>query len=57
MSPNVKDFVEMAVEYGVEHLGTSMAASTGSPSNGLEEAISGSTVDGGVEGIRELGLR
>jgi hypothetical protein len=28
MSPNVKDFVEMAVEYGVEHLGTCMAAST-----------------------------
>ena len=28
MSPSVKDFVEMAVEYGVEHFGTSMAAST-----------------------------
>jgi hypothetical protein len=28
MSPNVKDFVDMAVEYGLEHLGTSMAAST-----------------------------
>jgi hypothetical protein len=28
MSPNVKYFVDMAVEYGVEHLGTSMAAST-----------------------------
>ena len=28
MSPNVKDFVDMAVEYRVEHLGTSMAAST-----------------------------
>jgi len=24
----MKDFVEMAVDYGVEHLGTSMAAST-----------------------------
>jgi hypothetical protein len=28
MSSNVKDFVEMAVEYEVEHLGMSMAAST-----------------------------
>jgi hypothetical protein len=28
MSPNLNDFVEMAVEYGVEHLGTSMAVST-----------------------------
>jgi hypothetical protein len=28
MSSNVKDFVEMAVEYGVEHHDTSMAAST-----------------------------
>jgi len=28
MSSNVKDFVEMTVEYGVEHLGTCMAAST-----------------------------
>jgi hypothetical protein len=28
MSSNVKDFVEMAVEYGVEHLDMSMAAST-----------------------------
>ena len=27
-SSNVKDFVEMAVEYEVEHLGTSVAAST-----------------------------
>ena len=27
-SPNVNDFVEMTVEYGVEHLGTSMASST-----------------------------
>ena len=27
MSSNVKDFVEMAVEYGVEPLGTSMAVS------------------------------
>ena len=30
---------------------------TGCPSSGLEEAISGSTVDGGVERIRELVLR
>ena len=28
MSSNVKDFVEMAVDYGVEHLGTCMPAST-----------------------------
>jgi hypothetical protein len=28
MSSNVKDFVEMAVEYGVEHLGSCMTAST-----------------------------
>ena len=28
INSNVRDFVEMAVEYGVEHLGTSMAAST-----------------------------
>jgi hypothetical protein len=28
MSSSVKDFVEMAVEYGVEHLVTCMAAST-----------------------------
>ena len=28
MSSNVKEFAEMAVEYGVEHLGTCMAAST-----------------------------
>ena len=28
MSSNVKDFVEMVVEYGVEHLDTCMAAST-----------------------------
>jgi hypothetical protein len=28
MSSNVKDFVDMAVEYGVGHLGTSMAATT-----------------------------
>jgi hypothetical protein len=27
-SLNVKNFVETAVEYGVEHLGTSMEAST-----------------------------
>jgi len=27
MCPNVKDFVDMAVEYGVEHFGNSMAAS------------------------------
>jgi hypothetical protein len=35
-SPNVKDYVEMAVEYGVEHLGTSMAAS---PPNVLRVAL------------------
>ena len=28
MSSNVKDFVDMAVEYGVGHFGTSMTAST-----------------------------
>ena len=28
MSPNVKDFVDLAVDYGAEHLGKSMAAST-----------------------------
>ena len=28
MSSNVKDFVEMAVEYGVEHLGSCMSTST-----------------------------
>ena len=28
MSSNVKDFVDMAVVYGVKHLGTSMAATT-----------------------------
>jgi hypothetical protein len=28
MSSNVKDFVEVAAEYGVEHLGVSMAAMT-----------------------------
>jgi len=28
MSSNVKDFIDLAVDYGAEHLGKSMAAST-----------------------------
>ena len=44
MSPNVKDFVDMAVEYGVEHLGTCMAASTPDVlhSSCVKEALQGS---------------
>jgi predicted aldo/keto reductase-like oxidoreductase len=28
MSSNVKDFIDLAMDYGAEHLGKSMAAST-----------------------------
>ena len=28
MSSNVKDFIDLAVDYGAEHLGKSMTAST-----------------------------
>ncbi len=48
MSSNVKEVVNMAVEYGVEHLGETMAATTVDITKAIQDAV----VAGGMAGLR-----
>jgi hypothetical protein len=59
MSSNVKDFVDMAVDYvrGGTPWNFHIRVDSGRASSGVKEALPGSVVIGGMEGIRELGLR
>ena len=58
-STNVGEFMELALEYGVEHLGWTVAAtSVDSVKAALRRMeIQDSTGNNGVEGIRQLGPR
>ena len=59
MSSNVKDVVNMAVEYGVEHLGRTMAGSHdgGWSQNCPAEEVQDTIVYGSLEGLRQFDPR
>ena len=53
---NVKEFIDTAVEYGVEHMGRTMGGNKGGGgTHGAAEEVPDSTRDGNMEGICKLG--